>query len=86
MFCQVYRSPRKEEMYLYVEKSAGLDRVPQALLQHFGEPEPVMLLHLNGERRLARVDADEVVEQVRDQGYFLQMPPGPEDLKRRSNE
>ncbi len=86
MFCQVYRSPRKEEMYLYVEKSAGLDRVPQALLQRFGEPEPVMLLHLNGERRLARVDADEVVEQVRDQGYFLQMPPGQEDLKRRSNE
>ena len=86
MFCQVYRSPRKEEMYLYVEKSAGLDCVPQALLQRFGEPEPVMLLHLNGERRLARVDADEVLAQVRDQGYFLQMPPGPKDLKRQPNE
>ena len=83
MFCQVYRSPRKEEMYLYVEKADGLSRVPETLLQHFGEPEAVMLLHINGERKLARVDADEVVAQVRDQGYFLQMPPGPADLKRK---
>ena len=83
MFCQVYRSPRKEQMYLYVDKVEGLQRVPAPLLQQFGEPEPIMLLHLDGSQRLARVDADLVVEQVRELGYFLQMPPGPEAMRRK---
>ena len=83
MFCQVYSSPRKEETYLYVEKADGLSRVPETLLHHFGEPEAVMLLHLDGKRKLARVDADAVVAQIREQGYFLQMPPGPDELKRK---
>ena len=57
MLCQVYKSPRQEYMYLYVEMNAGLQHVPEALLASFGEPEKVMLLHLDGERKLARVDA-----------------------------
>jgi uncharacterized protein YcgL (UPF0745 family) len=72
-------------MYLYVEKSEGLQRVPEALLKQFGEPEPVMLLHLDGEKKLARADADEVSTQVREQGYYLQMPPGPSDLRRKQS-
>ena len=82
MFCQVYRSPRKEQMYLYVEKQEGLARVPEPLLKQFGEPEPVMLLQLDGKRKLARADAGTVVEQIREQGYYLQMPPTPDQLRR----
>ncbi|MEP5765606.1 MAG: YcgL domain-containing protein [Halieaceae bacterium] len=82
MFCQVFRSPRKEQMYLYVDKQEGLSRVPQSLLQQFGEPESVMLLHLDGKRQLARADADKVAEQIREQGYYLQMPPTPDELQR----
>jgi uncharacterized protein YcgL (UPF0745 family) len=83
MFCQVYRSPRRQEAYLYVEKSEGLERVPAALLQQFGEPESIMLVHLDGKRRLARADAEEVLQKIQEQGYYLQMPPGPADLKRK---
>lgn len=75
MLCQVYRSPRRVEMYLYVEKTEGLARVPAELLQRFGEPEAIMLVHLDGERRLARADADEVRQMIAEQGYYLQMPP-----------
>lgn len=82
MLCQVYRSPRREQMYLYVSKQDGLARVPEPLLRQFGEPEPIMLLNLDGTRKLARADADKVVEQIRQQGYYLQMPPTPEELKR----
>jgi len=82
MFCQVYRSPRRAEMYLYVDKSEGLARVPASLLQRFGEPEAIMLVHLDGKRRLARADADEVVARIGEQGYYLQMPPGPAELRR----
>ncbi|HEY7776237.1 MAG TPA: YcgL domain-containing protein, partial [Kineobactrum sp.] len=53
--CQIFRSPRKAEMYLYVDKQRGLEDVPEALLASFGDPQPVMVLLLKPERRLARV-------------------------------
>ena len=81
--CQIYRSPRREEMYLYLDKARGLDDVPEALLRQFGEPEPVMTLLISPERRLARADATEVLAQIETQGYYLQMPPTADELLRR---
>ena len=81
MLCQVFRSPRREQMYLYVSMQEGLSRVPEALLQRFGEPEPVMMLKLDGSRKLARADAEQVAAEIRDKGFYLQMPPGPAELK-----
>lgn len=73
--CQIFRSPRRAEMYLYVDKARGLVDVPEALLQHFGEPQPVMVLTLGSGRRLARVEVDDVLAAITECGYFLQMPP-----------
>ena len=75
MLCQLYKSPRQAEMYLYVELSIGLEHVPAPLLARFGEPEKLMILLLDETRKLARVDAAEVRRQIQVQGYFLQMPP-----------
>jgi uncharacterized protein YcgL (UPF0745 family) len=75
MLCQIYKSSRRAEMYLYVEKSVGLDEVPEALMRQFGEPEEVMMLMLDGKRTLARADAAEVLQGITDQGFYLQMPP-----------
>lgn len=80
VICQIFRSPKKEGMYLYVKKSEELSRVPDSLLQEFGEPQPAMVLALAPERKLARVSARAVLDQLEDPGYFLQLPPGPEDL------
>ena len=82
MLCRVYRSPRKEQMYLYVDSAEDLSRVPEELLAHFGTPEPVMLLKLDSDRTLARADVGEVMEQVLERGYYLQMPPRPGELRR----
>lgn len=76
MICDIYKSPRKEQMYLYVEKARALADVPEPLLQSFGEPEFVMTLMLKPDTRLARVERDEVERVILEQGYFLQMPPG----------
>ena len=46
----VFRSPKKEGMYLYVEKQEGLDRVPESLQQQFGKAELAMPLVLTPER------------------------------------
>lgn len=75
--CQVFRSPNKLETYLYVDASEGLKRVPESLLKQFGEPELAMSLVLHSGRRLARVDVQQVLDALTEQGYFLQMPPPP---------
>ncbi|MBB2495103.1 YcgL domain-containing protein [Aquipseudomonas ullengensis] len=76
--CSIYRSPRKNEMYLYVLKSDELKRVPEALLAAFGAPQLAFSLVLTPEKPLAREDIHKVLENLENQGYHLQMPP-PED-------
>ena len=39
--CQIYKSSKKEEMYLYVLKERGLEDVPEPLMASFGEPVDV---------------------------------------------
>ena len=80
---EVFRSPRKAEMYLYVDKAAGYKELPDALLNQFGDPESVMTLVLTPERKLARADAAEVLQQIEAQGFYLQMPPTQDELLRR---
>jgi len=75
ILCTIYRSSKKEGMYLYVDKKEDLERVPDTLLRIFGRPQFAMTLYLKPERKLARVDREEVVLAIAEQGYFLQMPP-----------
>ena len=75
LLCQIFRSARKQEMYLYVDKARGLQDVPEALLAQFGEPAPVMLLQLTSQYKLARADAAVVLATIEAQGFYLQMPP-----------
>ena len=66
-------------MYLYVDKREGLKSVPDALSEMFGKAQPIMDMPIIKGRKLARVDVDNVLESIRDKGYFLQMPPPKED-------
>lgn len=77
LICQVFRSPRRAETYLFVDKGRGLSDVPAALLATFGEPQEVMVLVLGPTRRLARADTAEVIRNIRERGYYLQLPPVP---------
>ncbi len=76
--CTVYKSQKKDEMYLYVDKNDGLELVPAALLEHFGEPQLALHFVLHEERTLARVDVIKVVQAIDEQGFYLQLPPQPE--------
>jgi uncharacterized protein YcgL (UPF0745 family) len=74
--CQVFRSSRQPETYLYIDMSRGLQDVPPELLARFGEPSPVLTLLLTPDRKLARADARAVIASIAKQGFYLQMPPG----------
>lgn len=86
VLCDIYKSPKKDEMYLYVKKSDGLTRVPEALLERFGAPRHVTTLMLAPERKMARTSAEKVLAAIDSQGFFLQMPPVQEDYMQAINE
>lgn len=80
MFCVIYRSPTRDQTYLYVEKKDDFSRVPQELLRGFGKPQLAMVLPLERTKKLANADIEKVKQALQDQGYYLQLPPPPEDL------
>lgn len=83
LICEIFRSSRKEEMYLYVDRAQGLEPVPDVLMKQFGEPVSVMTMILTPEQKLARANVDEVLAGIEEQGFYLQMPPTAAELLRR---
>ncbi|MFW1676977.1 YcgL domain-containing protein [Pontibacter sp. JAM-7] len=77
--CSVFISPRKDEMYLYVDKHDQLKRVPEALLEMFGQPKHVMDIPVTAKRKLARVETEKLLAELESKGYYLQMPPPKDD-------
>jgi uncharacterized protein YcgL (UPF0745 family) len=73
--CQIYKSEENREMYLYVDKKQGLEAVPDALLGRFGKALALMVLLLEPGKKLARANIDEVMAQILENGFYLQMPP-----------
>lgn len=81
VLCDVYKSKRKDETYLYVSRQDGLTRVPEALLESFGTPVLALTMMLNSDKKLARAEAPKVLEAMVEQGFYLQMPPPKETPK-----
>ena len=75
--CWVYRSTRKDEMYVYLAKEDDFESIPEALRARIGRLEKAMELELTPKRKLARADAIKVTQALHDQGFYLQMPPEP---------
>ncbi len=75
MLCFIYKSLKKEHLYLYIEKKDDFSRVPEALFNSFGAMAFVMDLELTPERKLAKEDAGKVIDSLKAKGFFVQMPP-----------
>ncbi|WP_035341653.1 MULTISPECIES: YcgL domain-containing protein [unclassified Dickeya] len=80
MYCVIYRSSKRDQTYLYVEKKDDFSRVPTALMESFGQPHLVMILPLDGRKTLASADINKVKQSLAEQGFYLQLPPPPENL------
>ena len=76
--CWIYKSIRKQEMYLYLSAEDAFDVLPDELLSSFGTPVFVLCMELTANRKLARVETGKVIAALQQDGYFLQLPP---DLK-----
>ena len=75
MKCSVWKSTRKDYAYIYLAHGQDFEELPSALRKAFGEPELVMELELAPERKLAYEDTVEVMHNLSNVGYHLQLPP-----------
>jgi uncharacterized protein len=75
MHCFIYKSLKKEDLYLYIDKKDDFSRVPEMLFNSFGKMAFVMDIELTPERKLAREDAGKVIASLREKGFFVQIPP-----------
>ena len=75
MKCSVFKSHGKQFTYIYLQPGTDYEELPTALRDAFGEPEFVMDLELTPERKLAYEDTDQVMKNLAETGYHLQMPP-----------
>ncbi|MFM8342673.1 MAG: YcgL domain-containing protein [Methylomonas sp.] len=75
MQCYIYKSLKKDELYLYLDKKDDFSAIPDSLMQSFGRLSFVMALELTPERKLARENSEKVIESLNNQGFFVQMPP-----------
>ncbi len=76
----IYKGKRKPDYYLFVVQADSLSRVPESLLTIMGELQHIMDLQLDEQRHLAQVDTQLVMQQLRESGYYLQMPTDIESL------
>lgn len=75
MKCSVIRSSLKHYTYIYLRDGYEFGDLPDTLKQVFGAPEPVMSLDLTPDRKLAYEDVGQVMRNLEEQGYHLQLPP-----------
>ena len=78
LIANIYRSAKKEGMYLYVQKDKPFSELPEALTKQFGYPHLAMTLVLTPDRKLARANARNVIRGIQQNGFYLQMPPIPD--------
>ncbi|MDQ5909524.1 MAG: uncharacterized protein QG599_1619 [Pseudomonadota bacterium] len=74
MQCVIYKGSRKQDTYLYLADRDNFSCMPENLLKLIGQPVHVMDLDLHPERRLAQADTAEVLQNLQERGWHLQMP------------
>ena len=84
MHCDIYKSSKKDELYLYVarpnhpnqdENDDPLSVLSEPLRIAFGRATHVMHLELSESKKLARVNVLHVLDSLNTKGFFMQMPP-----------
>lgn len=75
MLCYIYKSQKKAELYLYLNKKDDFSDVPEDLIRQLGQLSLVMELEITADRKLAREDPQKVISALESRGFFIQMPP-----------
>ena len=75
MKCVVYKGSRKPDAYLYIQRKGNFSQVPESLLDLMGTLQVPISLDLTADSTLAQARIEEVLQQLEDRGFYLQLPP-----------
>ena len=74
MHTYVYRSTKKDGLYLYLPNTIDKCELPDAVLKQMGEPELALSFMLTANRKLGQEDPATVLSNLKSQGFHIQMP------------
>ena len=76
----IYRSAKKEGLYIYLAEQDDFDCLPESLMKQASPLELAMELFLTAEKKLRKEDVRTVVMNLKSQGYHVQLPETVESL------
>ncbi len=79
MHTYVYRSSKKDGLYLYLPQTIDKCELPEAVLRQMGEPELALSFMLTASRKLGQENPATVKANLLSQGFHIQMPRDIED-------
>lgn len=77
MHAYVYKSQRKQDTYVYLAVRDDFNAVPDALKATLAPFAFVLDVALTRERRLPLADVAQVIANLAERGFHLQLPPPP---------
>ena len=80
MKCVVYKGSRSPDAYLFIQREGDLSQVPESLLNLMGTLQLAISLDLTADSTLAQACVEEVLQQLGDRGFYLQLPPSDAEL------
>ena len=83
MKCVVYKGSRKPDAYLYIQREGDFSQVPESLMGLMGSLQLVISFDLTADSTLAQARVEEVLQQLKEQGFYLQLPPSEAELSTR---
>lgn len=80
MICAVYRSKKRSNTYLFVEKKDDFSVVPDALLEIFGKPQFSLLMREEDLEKVKIADPQKLRAELKEKHYYLAVQPEDENL------
>ena len=75
MECAAWRSKQKPSYYVFSQAEVDVRaHLPDALLKFLGDLERFYSFNLSPDKALPAANASEVMEQIKTQGYYVQIP------------
>jgi uncharacterized protein YcgL (UPF0745 family) len=78
MNCYVYKGTKKDDYYLFLPQEYDHTKppadLPPVILTMLGELSLVVEVELTPERKLPQADSRQVLSDIAEQGFYLQMP------------
>jgi uncharacterized protein YcgL (UPF0745 family) len=73
MKCFTYRSSKRDGVYLYVKSPDDLKELPEELLKLLGNPIFMLSFDLYPERKIVKIDSEELISKLNNDGYYLRI-------------